>query len=282
MASIKEIYHISDIREVYSEEKESLTVRLVEGSQPLKFTVSKADELVKVIGTVLSRWQNQQPSRYMSERKLEPKDVPGTFLNLALLNLGCTDAGLRVAAYKLLSGVKQAFHLRISYQLEASHDLCVPMNTAPFVMTVSKELAQKEPHLTLEFLSEVVAGFQQYSPALKQFCLAYLSPWLPNLSLSLCEATATEHEKLIRLVDMLVALTISEDAIYPLIQSYVWAKIGAEPKVLKGVLDSFIRMGISDGLGSRKLEVLADTAVTLEQSANGAVVTEVIKKMLKV
>lgn len=74
-------------------------------------------------------------------------------------------------------------------------DLCVPMNTAPFVMTVSRELAQKEPHLTLEFLSEVVAGFQQYSPALKQFCLAYLSPWMPNLSLSLFEATATEHEK---------------------------------------------------------------------------------------
>ena len=76
-----------------------------------------------------------------------------------------------------------------------SPDLCVPMNTAPFVMTVSRELAQKEPHLTLEFLTEVVAVFQQYSPALKQFCLAYLSPWLPNLSLSLFEATATEHEK---------------------------------------------------------------------------------------
>lgn len=69
------------------------------------------------------------------------------------------------------------------------------MNTAPFVMTVSKELAQKEPHLTLEFLSEVIAGFQQYSPALKQFCVAYISPWLPNLSLTLFEATATEQEK---------------------------------------------------------------------------------------
>lgn len=49
--------------QVFSEEKESLTVRLVEGSQPLKFTVSKADEVVKEIGTVLSRWQNQQPVR---------------------------------------------------------------------------------------------------------------------------------------------------------------------------------------------------------------------------
>ena len=41
-------------------------------------------------------------------------------------------------------------------------------------------------------------------------------------------------------------------------------------------------MGISDGLGSHKLEVLADTAVTLEQTTEGAVITEVIKKMLKV
>ena len=45
---------------------------------------------------------------------------------------------------------------------------------------------------------------------------------------------------------------------------------------------SGLQMSISDGLGSRKLEVLADTAVTLEQSTEGAVVTEVIKKMLKV
>ena len=45
-----------------------------------------------------------------------------------------------------------------------------------------------------------------------------------------------------RLVDMLVALSISEDAIYPLIQSSVWAKIGGESKLLKRVLDSFIRV----------------------------------------
>ena len=41
-------------------------------------------------------------------------------------------------------------------------------------------------------------------------------------------------------------------------------------------------MGISDGLGSRKLEVLADTTVTLEQGNTGEVVNEVVKKILKV
>ena len=118
----------------------------------------------------------------MSERKLEPKDVPGTFLNLALLNLGSTDASLRTAAYKLLSAVKDAFQMRIDRHLESTHDLCIPTNSSQFVVSLSRELATNEPHLTLEFLSEVVAGFQQYTPAMKQLCLMYMSPWLPNMS----------------------------------------------------------------------------------------------------
>lgn len=51
--------------------------------------------------------------------------------------------------------------------------------------------------------------------------------------------------QLMRLIDMLVALSISEDAIYPLIQSCIWAKIGGERKLLKRVLDSFIRVSLA-------------------------------------
>ena len=41
-------------------------------------------------------------------------------------------------------------------------------------------------------------------------------------------------------------------------------------------------MGVAEGLGSRKVEVLADTAVTLEQGQDGFVASEVIKKLLSV
>ena len=41
-------------------------------------------------------------------------------------------------------------------------------------------------------------------------------------------------------------------------------------------------MGVAEGLGSRKLEVLADTAVTLEQGQDGLVACEVIKQILSV
>ena len=85
-----------------------------------------------------------------------------------------------------------------------------------------------------------------------------------------------------KLIDLLVALTISEQEMYPLIQAHVWAKIGREKDLLRRVLGSFIRMGITNGLGSRKVEVLADTVVTLEQGTEGLVATEVIKKLLKV
>lgn len=138
-------------------------------------------------------------SRYMSERKLEPKDVPGTFLNLALLNLGSTDSALRAAAYKLLSAAKDTFQLRIDRPLESSHDLCIPVNCADFVVSISCQLARNKPHFTLEFLSEVVAGFQRYSPALKQHCLAYISPWLPNLALFASRGEGpSEQEKVCR------------------------------------------------------------------------------------
>lgn len=38
-----------------------------------------------------------------------------------------------------------------------------------------------------------------------------------------------------KLIDLLVALTVSEKEMYPLIQAYVWTKIGKEVQLLKKV-----------------------------------------------
>lgn len=47
----------------------------------------------------------------LSERKLQPKDVPGTLLNIALFNLCGFDVVQRAAAYQLLCAVKESFQL---------------------------------------------------------------------------------------------------------------------------------------------------------------------------
>ena len=57
-------------------------------------------------------------------QKIRPKDVPGTLLNMALLNLGSQDPNLRTAAYNLLCALTQHFDLRIEGQLlETSGEL---------------------------------------------------------------------------------------------------------------------------------------------------------------
>jgi neurofibromin 1 len=43
--------------------------------------------------------------------KIRPKDVPGTLLNIALLNLGSSDPNLRSAAYNLLCVVGRGWLL---------------------------------------------------------------------------------------------------------------------------------------------------------------------------
>jgi len=47
----------------------------------------------------------------LSDRKLQPKDVPGTLLNIALFNLCGNDIVQRTAAYQLLCAVKESFKL---------------------------------------------------------------------------------------------------------------------------------------------------------------------------
>ena len=114
------------VYQVFAEGKGSFVVRLIDGGQLVKFTSPDAEQLVKSLNAAVSAWQNQQPvsvcvcvclcvcvsvcvcvcvcvhtcnththwlsclppqSRYMTERKMEPKDVPGTFLNLVNVTL---------------------------------------------------------------------------------------------------------------------------------------------------------------------------------------------------
>ena len=82
--------------------------------------------------------------------KLTPKDVPGTLLNLALLNLGSSDPQLRSAAYNLLCALVQSFHLKIDGHLLETSSLCIPANSTLVIVAISSRLASSENHLTLE------------------------------------------------------------------------------------------------------------------------------------
>lgn len=196
---LNDVYYASEIEEVCLVDDNQFTLTIANESGPLSFIHNDCDSIVQAVIHIRNRWELSQPvsklpktklSDYTScllqdsvtvHQKIRPKDVPGTLLNMALLNLGSSDPNLRTAAYNQLCALTATFDLKIEGQLLETSGLCIPSNNTIFIKSVSEKLATNEPHLTLEFLEECIQGFRVSSIELKHLCLEYMTPWLANL-----------------------------------------------------------------------------------------------------
>ncbi|KAG5866704.1 hypothetical protein JTB14_013865 [Gonioctena quinquepunctata] len=178
---LNDIYYASEIEEVCLVDDNQFTLTIVNEGGPLSFIHNDCDSIVQAIVHIRNRWELSQPDSVTVHQKIRPKDVPGTLLNMALLNLGSSDPNLRTAAYNQLCALTATFDLKIEGQLLETQGLCIPANNTIFIKSISEKLATNEPHLTLEFLEECIQGFRVSSIELKHLCLEYMTPWLPNL-----------------------------------------------------------------------------------------------------
>lgn len=178
---LNDVYYASEIEEVCLVDDNQFTLSISNESGQLSFIHNDCDNIVQAIIHIRNRWELSQPDSVLVHQKIRPKDVPGTLLNMALLNLGSCDPNLRTAAYNLLCALSSAFDLKIEGQLLETQGLCIPSNNTIFIKSVSEKLATNEPHLTLEFLEECIQGFQRSTIELKHLCLEYMTPWLKNL-----------------------------------------------------------------------------------------------------
>ncbi|CAF1287270.1 unnamed protein product [Adineta steineri] len=263
---LNDVYYASEIEEVCLVDDNQFTLTIANETGPLSFIHNDCDNIVQSIIHIRTRWELAQPDSIQIHNKIRPKDVPGTLLNIALLNLGSLDPSLRSAAYNLLCALTQTFDLRIEGQLLESSGLCIPSNNTIFIKTISEKLALKEAHLTLEFLEECIEGFRNSTIELKHLCLEYMTKWLPNLTRFCKQNDDNKRMKVSMILDKLITLTIEEDDMYPSIQAKIWSNIGQVSDLLDIVLDCFIKRSVLGGLGSVQAEILADTAVALASS----------------
>lgn len=75
----------------------------------------KRDRIMQAILEACAKLQQRKPVN--EERVIRPSDVPGTLLNMALLNMGSDDSDLRLASYSLLSLLSDIFNFDIGDQL---------------------------------------------------------------------------------------------------------------------------------------------------------------------
>ncbi|XP_053097469.1 neurofibromin isoform X2 [Pangasianodon hypophthalmus] len=158
---LNDIYYASEIEEICLVDENQFTLTIANQGTPLTFMHQECEAIVHSIIHIRTRWELSQPDSIPQHTKIRPKDVPGTLLNIALLNLGSSDPSLRSAAYNLLCALTCTFNLKIEGQLLETSGLCIPANNTLFIVSISKTLAANEPHLTLEFLEECISGFSK-------------------------------------------------------------------------------------------------------------------------
>ncbi|XP_060536829.1 neurofibromin isoform X2 [Cylas formicarius] len=280
---LNDVYYASEIEEVCLVDDNQFTLTIANESGPLSFIHNDCDSIVQAIIHIRNRWELSQPDSVTVHQKIRPKDVPGTLLNMALLNLGSHDPNLRTAAYNQLCALTATFDLKIEGQLLETQGLCIPSNNTIFIKSISEKLATNEPHLTLEFLEECIQGFRVSSIELKHLCLEYMTPWLPNL-VKFCKPAddIKRYQKVSGILEKLILLTIKEVEMYPSIQAKIWGSIGQVPELIDIVLDNFISTSVNEGIGSPMVEIMADTAVALASANVQLVAKKVIGRLCRV
>ena len=215
-----------------------------------------------------------------------PSDVPGTLLNMALLNLGSDSDELRVAAYNMLNSLCTNF--QFSVQLHETEGLCIPKNSFAFIVSLSEKLAATELTLTLEFLFECLQGLSTSKPGphLKHLVLDYMRPWLPNLSkfyrLTGDSDSTEKVAKTKEVIDSLIEFTINESQIATLILVIVWETIGNVADILETVIDCLLEKAFKVGATSPHLEVISSIMNSLASRNSKIVSGKLVNKLLNV
>lgn len=248
------------------------------GAELLKLKCEDSDALFQLLHETWQRHMMSAPEAQTQAKVLRPGEVPGTLLNIGLLNLGSAEPSLRLAAYNFLAAVRTTFDFQIGSALVGASGLAIPENNNTFITRISEHLAAQEPGLTLEFLDECIAGLSTSTTEQKHLCLEYMQPWLPNVHKF---ATSASSEKMNRIIRRLVDVTIDEKQLYASLQAKVWHTIGSVDELAVIAIDQFIKVATQAGPATSVSNVMADASVTLAAANTRLVAGIVVQKMLK-
>ncbi|OAD05753.1 hypothetical protein MUCCIDRAFT_137611, partial [Mucor lusitanicus CBS 277.49] len=284
-AVTNDICHISEIEDIAGthHERSSLdssqdfSYKCTRENIVMTFNSPKKEAIINTIRHSKRRYEMSRPTN-ISERTIQPNDVPGRLLNMALLNLGSDDPNLRLSSYNLLYALSRVFNFDVGKQLLDAKDLCLPANSTEFIVNISEKIAATEPSLTMEFLNECVLGYGKSEQGLRYLCLLYMIPWLPNLSLY-CNRSPQDIAKTKELLRLLIDLTLAGD-MSKLIQAKIWKTIAKVDDILNLVIDTFILVSNEHGVGSMQAEALADTLVTLSNVTVRSKLTSYLRKII--
>ncbi|PFH55905.1 hypothetical protein XA68_17426 [Ophiocordyceps unilateralis] len=252
---VNDIFRLSDVEEVattaYMEEESAFGVRIDGGKLVMRFTSPMRADVIQSIRGAKSRSGKGDKTHRSFERLVRPQDVPGTMLNLALTNLGSPNHILRRSSYDLLWALCRAFEFSAGARLICTKDLSIPLDPTRFVVSISKELACTEPHLTADLLNEFLVSWESLPEEQKPLSLEFIAPWLLGLRTDVLTADKDGdkgREKVAGLLRKLIDIVIDQSLSHAL-QHFIWPSVAQDESLLEIILDELVKTSL--GLSSR-------------------------------
>ncbi|KAI5802565.1 hypothetical protein FPQ18DRAFT_365113 [Pyronema domesticum] len=290
LITINDIYRLTDIEEAHTsyhtDEENAFGLKTDNGKTNLFFCSPKKNEILKTIRQSKAKYIGDQnkPSR-LNERTIRPEDVPGTMLNISLMNMASIDPSLRLSAYNLLCALCHAFKFNLDRQFVNAKGLSIPPDAVTLIVGVSEKLAATEPQLTFDFLTEFFIGWDKSHPRQRPLNILYMAPWLSNLHSHVLmggDDPEKGKEKLAIIARKIIDVTVNEPKLYTSFQRNAWLIIGREEQLLDVFLDELIKAAMTFGFGTDGAETIGSICSSFETlTIRSKVITRLRKALSK-
>lgn len=119
--TVNDIFRISDIEEAKSapsmDEDSGFGFKTENGKIVMYFFSPRKAEILQAIRSAKVKCRKESKSGQAMDRLIKPDDIPGSLLNVSLMNLASRDRALRLASYNMIAGLSKAFHFDIDKEL---------------------------------------------------------------------------------------------------------------------------------------------------------------------
>ncbi|KFA64319.1 hypothetical protein S40285_02937, partial [Stachybotrys chlorohalonatus IBT 40285] len=266
--TVNDIFRLGDIEEaatsIQTDDDSAFGLRADGGKVVMYFTSPRRVDLLQAIRSAKAKPGKDGRTLKPLERHVRPQDVPGTLLNLALANLSSPDHILRLSSYNLLGALCKAFKFGLAERLVCSKDLSVPLASTRFVVGISEELAETEPQLTGDFLSEFFVGWESFPDEQKPLSLAYMAPWLSGLRTHVLTSEADGEkgrEKVTFVFRKLLDIAILDHSLAYTLEQVVWPAIVQDEMLLEIFLDELMKTALNYGVHEDALDIISSIVV---------------------
>ncbi|KJZ78890.1 hypothetical protein HIM_01663 [Hirsutella minnesotensis 3608] len=267
-STINDIFRWGDVEEatttMSSGDESTFGLKADGGRIVMCFTSSKRNDVLQSIRGAKGKYGRDERVHKPLERLVRPQDVPGTILNLALMNLASPDHTLRLTSYNLLGALCRAFEFRAGARIICAKDLSVPLDSFRFIVGISKELAKTEPQLTADFLTEFFVGWQCLPEEQKPLGLEYMAPWISGLRISVLAGDVDgekSREKVVSLFRKFIDLVALDPTLVHALEHLVWPTLAQDEVLLDIFFDELIKTALNQAARGESLESVSSVMV---------------------